>query len=40
MYGRRDISEFSDFVNTLYKTYGLGEYEEIAAENLKNAGLL
>lgn len=39
-YGRRDLSEFEDFVNTLYETYGLAEYEEIATENLKNAGIL
>lgn len=40
MYGRRPLSEFNDFVSTLYKTYGLAEYETIATENLKEAGIL
>lgn len=40
MYGRLSLDDFDTYVNTLYKTYGLGEYEELAIENLKNAGIL
>ena len=40
LYGRRGLSEFNDFVATLYESYGLSEYEDIATENLKDAGIL
>lgn len=40
MYGRRDIKDFDNFVNTLYKTYGLEEYLANGTDALKEAGLI
>ncbi|HWR10370.1 MAG TPA: extracellular solute-binding protein [Rectinemataceae bacterium] len=40
LYGKRSFDTFDDFVNTLYKTYGIQQYLDLGTKNMKNAGLL
>ena len=40
IYGKRPLSEFDDFVKTLYDTYQLQLYIDSVEANLKEAGLI
>jgi len=40
MYGKRPMSEFDNFVKTLYSTYNLQQYLDLGTKNLKAAGIL